>query len=169
MKKQSEIKTFDGETIIVDAADLAKVQRYTWCRKAKDRGAVAVVDGVIVDMHRFILGLERGESTSAVVKHINGNRLDNRRVNLLLTTSGVTIATGKYKQRLAKSVSGFKGVSPITQHGKTRWRARASIDKKEISLGHFDTPEAAAKSYDDAITKVYGALAVTNKSLGLLE
>lgn len=169
VRKYAEIRTSAGEAILVDIVDLPKVQPYTWLRKAKNRGAVACVNGEMVDMHRFILGLEKTTSASFVVKHINGDKLDNRRSNLLLTTTGVTIATSNGKQRFVRNKSGFKGVSPITQHGKTRWRARISLNGKESSIGHFDTPEDAARAYDERIAEVYGAMAVTNKSLGLIK
>lgn len=169
MAREVEIKTSSGDVIIIDYCDLAKVQPYTWCRNGADRGAVAYIDGSMIAMHRLILGFEIGESTLIVIKHINGNRLDNRRKNLLVTTQGVAIATSKGKQRFVKNKSGYKGVSPIVQNGKTRWRARAHIDGKEISLGHYDTPEDAALAYDNKINNVYGSIAVTNKSLGLIE
>lgn len=168
MKAETEITTSAGETIIIDTVDLAKVQPFTWFRKDRGRGACAIVDGEMVDMHRFILEFERGQATSAVVKHINGNKLDNRRKNLLVTTIGVTIATSKHKHRFIRNVSGFKGVSPFHKNGETKWRARANIDGKEISLGYYDSPEKAAKAYDAAMVKVYGELAVTNCSLGIL-
>lgn len=169
MKKYSKIKTSAGEIITIDTADLASVQKHTWCLKSKDRGAVACVDGQMVDLHRFILGMKIGQSTGAVVKHLNGDKLDCRRENLLLTTMGVALATAKNKQRAIRNKSGFKGVSPIKQNGKVRWRARVSVDKKEISVGHFETPENAAIEYDKAMIKIYGEIAVTNKSMGLIE
>lgn len=169
MRKDAEIKTHSGEVIVIDITDLPKVQPYTWLRKAKNRGAVAWVDGGMVDMHRFILGLEKNTCAMFVVKHINGNKLDNRRSNLLMTTTGVTIATSKRKQRFIRNKSGLKGVSPITQNGKTRWRARVNVDGKESSLGHYDTAEDAARVYDEKMIEIYGAMAVTNKSLGLIK
>lgn len=167
MIAEAKITTSAGETIVIDTVDLAKVQPFTWFRKARNRGACAIVDGEMVDMHRFILDLDRGKATSAVVKHINGNKLDNRRKNLLVTTIGVTIATSGGKHRFVRNASGFKGVSRFVKNG--RWRARANVDGKEICLGYYDSPEDAANAYDEAMIKLYGGLAVTNKTLGLLD
>lgn len=169
MNNISKIKTNAGEIITIDASDLARVQKYTWCLHSKNGGAVACVDGQMVALHRFILNMKIGQSTGAVVKHLNGDKLDCRRENLLLTTKGVALATAKNKQRAVRNKSGFKGVSPIKQNGKIRWRARVTIDKKEISVGHFETPEDAAIEYDKAMIRIYGEIAVTNKSMGLIE
>jgi len=163
------IEISSGETVVVDDSDFVKVGHFRWFKKGARGSACAIIHGRVVDMHRYILGFETGKSPRVVVKHRNGDKLDNRRANLLVTTSGVTIATSKHSHRFVKNFSGFKGVSRFVKNGKTRWRARAHIDGKEISLGYFDSPGEAARMYDESIIKVYGPIAVTNKSLGLLD
>jgi hypothetical protein len=88
-----------------------------------------------ITMHRLIMGFPpRGMD----VDHINGIRLDNRRSNLRAVPRGVNRRnTGPN----AGSASGFRGVSVHPPSG--RWRARTSLNKRPISLGLHDTPEAA--------------------------
>lgn len=52
-----------------------------------------------------------------------------------------------------KNSSGFVGVS--WHNVVKKWRARINVDKKEIRLGYFDTPQEAAAAYANAIDLYY--------------
>lgn len=64
-------------------------------------------------------------------------------------TSRTVQAENRRKQ--SNNTSGFIGVS----HSGDLWRARAQRDKKSIELGHFDTPEEAARVRDAFVKKHY--------------
>lgn len=89
--------------------------------------------GQTVYLHHFVIGRpDRG----FVIDHINGNGLDNRRANLQLTTR----SRNCMKARTA--VAG--GVTRL--HGDLgRWRARMRVDGRMVSLGCYDTREAAER------------------------
>jgi hypothetical protein len=67
------------------------------------------------------------------------------------------IATHADNMRNRKKV-GFKGVR--FRNGK--WYARITVNRKEISLGHFLHLQDAANSYDIAAKKYFGDFAYTN-------
>lgn len=115
-------------------------------------------------LHREILGLTKGDGKQA--DHINGNSLDNRRVNLRVVTNQQNscnrIKSGK-----------FKGVTqrPTTYRKKGRtgpvsytkpWVAQITLNYQHINLGYFSTPEEAAHAYDKAAKKYFGEFARLN-------
>lgn len=86
--------------------------------------------------------------------HISLNRLDNRRSNLRVATSSQN-AQNKFAYR--NNTTGFKGVD--FRKSDNKYRARIQIDKKSITLGLFNTVEAAAYEYAIAASKFHGRFA----------
>lgn len=85
-----------------------------------------------------------------VTDHINGNKLDNRKVNLRVATKGQNaVNTPKTRNR-----HGYKGV----YKDKTGFYAIAG--KKYV--GHFSTLSEAARAYNKKITELYGEFARHN-------
>jgi HNH endonuclease/AP2 domain len=90
-------------------------------------------------MHRVILGLGNDDPRQA--DHINGDTLDNRRVNLRIVTHAQN-AQNMAAHRDAKSP--YRGVDWFKPHGK--WRARACIAGQTYDLGYFTDELEAAKA-----------------------
>lgn len=100
-------------------------------------------------MHNFVTGLR-------YVDHINGNGLDNRRVNLRPATASQNQANQRMRR---DNRSGFRGV----QHApRGRWRALIVVRGKRISLGYYDAGEDAARAYDAAAQDAFGEYARLN-------
>lgn len=135
---------------MVDAENAEKVKKYSWCI-SKTGYPIANIGGKVTKLHRFLLGIEKQKE---IVDHINGNPLDNRRINLRICTC----AENNRNCKLSKNNStGHTGVSRIKSTGK--FRARIMLDRKEIRLGHFDTYEEAVKAREQAEIKYFGEFA----------
>ncbi len=155
-----EINLTQGKVALVDDEDYEKVSQFKWFAirqrhhwyagrsipdKTKKSGQRTVL------LHQFLLPGGRR------VDHRDGNGLNNLCGNLRAATGEQNGAN--CKRSLANS-SGFKGVSwnPVAK----RWRADIRPQRRHIFLGHFETPESAAKAYDTAAVENFGAFARLN-------
>lgn len=103
----------------------------------------------------MLLGLEVGKHRAAIVDHVNGDGLDNRRSNLRIVSSTQNRWNAKVRSDCR---SGLRGVRQ--QQG--RWIARILVDGRRRSLGSFSTAEEAAAAYDAAASKFFGVMARLN-------
>lgn len=101
-------------------------------------------------MHRVILNTP----THIGVDHINGNPLDNRKVNLRLATR----QQNQFNRRHQKNNKlGVKGVCWCRRAKK--YRSTIKLNRKVIHLGYFPSLEEADKAYRDAEVKYFGSFA----------
>lgn len=163
-----EIQLTRGEVALVSDEDYEKViaagKWFCWLSHGYKYAMrhVTLPSGkrTLVQMHRFVMGLEHGDPQ--MVDHHNRNTLDNQRDNLRVTLD-------QNQQNVARrkdNGSGYKGVSFHERSAK--WQARIRVKGKSICLGFFSTPQAAAEARDEAALLHHGPFACTNKSLGLL-
>lgn len=141
---------------VVDTEDFERLNRYNWSAEwqptTRSFYATRHSPRGKLQMAREVLRLPKGNRQQ--VDHRSHDTLDNRKCNLRKATH----QQNRHNQRPLSS-SGFKGV--ILQDG--RWRARIhTADHKHRSLGCFDTPEQAAKAYDEAARKLHGEFAFLN-------
>jgi hypothetical protein len=118
-----------------------------------DRADFVVAGGNLVgyrriafDSHRYLAHriawlMFYGEMPSGQIDHINGNRGDNRIVNLRDVDRTTNVEN--IRKPRCHSKSGLLGVQPW---GK-RWRARIQVRGKHIHLGSFATKEDAHVAY----------------------
>lgn len=148
-----------GKAAVVDEADAEWLNRWVWhyhhtgyaARSENwqdERGRWRCRQ---VRMHRIIVGAEAG----AVVDHVNGDTLDNRRVNLRIAS---VFENTLNRKRRRSGTSGFKGVGRI---GGV-WRARIQINGQLKHLGCFQAEEEAARAYDAAAAVAFGEHARLN-------
>lgn len=111
----------------------------------------------VVRMHMLIAGTPIGLLTD----HINGDKLDNRKVNLRLCdhSQNQYNATIRRKGKSSK----YRGVYLHKRDG--RWYARIRVDGKKIHIGCFEIEEEAARAYDAAAQKHHGEFATLNFEL----
>ena len=98
-------------------------------------------------MHRFILGL-RGK---VITDHKDTNRLNNCRDNIRRATRAQNAMNrSTYREQ-------YKGVYR-TPYGRFH-----AVVKSNRYLGTFDTPEEAARAYNEAATQLFGEFARLNE------
>lgn len=105
-------------------------------------------------MHREVLGTPEGMQTD----HINGDRSDNRRVNLRVVTGSQNQMNAK---RRSDSRSPFKGVT--WDKRANRWVARLVYQSKRIYVGYFKDSKDAAIAYDNKVKELLGEYAWLNE------
>lgn len=108
MKTFKASNGLDTKTVLVDDQDWDMVQSRKWhaCRDAKSRDNYYVLDRHGLSLHRFLLGLSKGDS--ARVDHRDGNGLNNQRCNLRLATHSQNMQNRRVQ---TNNRSGFKGVT----------------------------------------------------------
>jgi hypothetical protein len=92
-------------------------------------------------MHRLLFG-EENIPAKMEIDHINGKPYDNRRSNLRLVTHADNM---KNQAMRADNKSGYTDVWENKGWGKP-WTAQITCNGIRHYLGHFDTPEEAAKA-----------------------
>ncbi|WP_313349378.1 HNH endonuclease [Paracoccus sp. (in: a-proteobacteria)] len=97
--------------------------------------------GSNVYAHRAIWAMQTGTWPSEDIDHINGDRSDNRWVNLRSVSRRVN---AKNARRRSTNTSGMMGVEQYGAHG--RWRARIMVDGRTHHIGCFDSYEAACSA-----------------------
>lgn len=138
----------------MDSVDYEEVSKYAWhvCDTKDSRTHYAGNNNLGL-LHRFLLNARPDEQ----VDHINGNGLDNRRINLRLCSN----EQNQYNRPVpSNNSSGYKGVS-FHKHTK-KWRATIGYEGKHKHIGYFDSVEEAAKAYDSAAIELYGEFARLN-------
>ncbi len=143
-----EIKLTQGRIAIVDAADYESLSQWKWC---VSKGYAIRNDGkTSLSMHRQILGFPESH-----VDHINGDPLDNRRINLRLATCA---ENNRNKKKHSNNSSGVIGVS----WDKNKWRAQVHVDGRNKYLGRYTDIFRAMMSVDMSKLRYHGDFARPN-------
>lgn len=146
----------DGSVAVCDGCFYDKVKGHNWSMGSgyayiTDNGSVPRRS---IKLHNFIL---EHTPSDVIVDHINGNKLDNRLINL-------RIATHKENKRNSggkrNSTSSYKGVS--WDSSRNKWIASIQYGGKTHHIGRFDDEVECAKAYDKACMRIYGAYAKLN-------
>lgn len=150
-----EIKLTRNQKCLVDDDLFDYLSKYKWHASGKIGKfyASSRIDGKIRTMHRLIMDAP----DNLQVDHINGNRLDNRKVNLRLCSNSFNLGNRGANKN---NTSGFKGVG-ASKHG--RFVAKIQVNRKYIHLGYFDTPIEAAHAYNQGAEKYFGEFAKVNQ------
>jgi len=91
------------------------------------------------------------------IDHINGNRLDNRKVNLRICTA----MQNQHNRKKSRGSSKYKGVS-FHIRGRV-WVSFIMREAKRYYLGSYKDEKEAAIAYNQAALKFYGEFALLNE------
>ncbi|WP_346866645.1 MULTISPECIES: HNH endonuclease [unclassified Clostridium] len=154
-----EIKITQGKTVLVSDEDFQNISQFKWAYSASTgyavrKGRKILQEPRTVHMHRFIMGA----SSKVQIDHINGNKLDNRRLNLRIAS----IQKNAFNRKKPKVIctSKYKGV--LKRKNSNRWEARIKFNNKSIHLGRFINEVDAAKAYNRAALYYFGEFARCN-------
>jgi phage tail tube protein FII len=148
------INTSHGK-VIVDEEDLDRLSYFTVIVKPnKIQGKVSI--NLSTGLHRYLMNLKHGERLA--VDHINGNGLDNRRLNLRVGTFSDNMHN--YHLLAVQNKTGFRGVGEVPNkraNGKINmyYSAKIRVNGKTIYLGKFKTPEEAHLAYQQGAIKYH--------------
>lgn len=113
------------------------------------------IDGVRHKLHRLVLN-----SPDGIVDHRDGDRVNNLRSNLRLTSQHGNLANSTMK---STNTSGYKGV--FWHKRANKWMAQLMYNGRSIYLGLHNTKEEAAMRYNEAAIKFFGEYAKLNEIL----
>ena len=110
-------------------------------------GYVAIgVDGRYYRAHRLAWLYVNGEWPVSELDHINGGPSDNRLVNLSETTRSGNMQN--QRRNRSDNAAGLIGVG--WREKKKIWRARITLNGKQMHLGEFKSPQLAHEAYLEA-------------------
>jgi hypothetical protein len=148
-----------GKYALVDDIDFERVRNLRW-HVSWDGYVVRkpIINGkqTRVWLHRLILDPPKGME----IDHVNGNKLDNRRLNIRVCTHQQNLRN----RALPKTnTSGFKGVR---WHKRDQlWYAQTHIGNKYVHFGSYKNLKDAVNAYDEGVKKHFGEFAKTNKEI----
>lgn len=140
---------------ILDSSDAAQLPQHRWlaCRAWGGNVYVRGSREPRVYLHKHLMGA----GPDVMVDHINGDTLDNRRINLRIAT-----LQQNNQNRRGFAQSGWKGVYRIPHKARRQWFSAIYFNGCAKRLGSFATPEEAALAYDTAAKQFFGEFARLN-------
>lgn len=100
------------------------------------------LNGRGVFAHRLAWLIVYGAPPNGYIDHINGDRSDNRIVNLRVVDKAMNA-----QNRQGANCNNSHGFLGVTYRPRQGWLAQIGIDGRQKVLGYFDNPEEASATY----------------------
>lgn len=157
------IKTKKNESIYVDDWWFKILNNFSWY--LSNKGYAVRGNGRNGQKRMIMHRIVNNTPTNKFTDHINGNKRDNREINLRICDDMLNRANvPKFKiKKRGKSYSQFKGVCFNYKRIKPSYLARIRYNKKLYILGTFKTEKMAAITYNAVAVALFGDFANTNK------
>lgn len=107
--------------------------------------------GKLYRAHRVAWAISHGAWPENEIDHINGNRIDNRLINLRSATRSENSRNSRIR---SDNTSGHKGVRWIKS--RCKWEARVRVSGINRHIGYFASYELACDSYSLAVKEYFG-------------
>ena len=140
-------------TTKVDNADFKKISRFSW---SLDKEGYARNNRAGGRLHKVILGTS---GRKAIVDHIYGDRLDNRRSKLAIVSQSVN---NHHRPMKRNNKSGAVGVIFVPRIEK--WMAYIGAGRKRHHIGYFHSFDDAVMARDQKARELFGPFAHTNST-----
>lgn len=156
-------KKYGPHKVEIDDEDTEKVLQYSWSvNRNKKRNGKSSIQSVRTSkqkdgkrtwlkLHKLIV------PDAAVIDHIDGNPLNNKKSNLRICSQSENTRNAKTR---SDNKTGYKGVT--YRKDTSRFRAKIRVDNKLKHLGYFSTAESAALAYNEAAIKYFKKFAKLN-------
>ena len=149
------IELTQGKFAKVDNEDYEFLNQWEWCYALgyAVRGQWRKTNYTNIMMHRLIMQTPKGLFTD----HINGDKLDNRKINLRTCSAN---GNQQNKKIYKNNKSGFKGVSK--KKGKNGFVSQICVNNKILHIGYFRDKKEAALAYNEKALELHGEFANIN-------
>jgi hypothetical protein len=136
------------EIVFIDEDKYQDIMRYSWYI---NKNGYVVSHNPYMLLHRYVMSAEK----DSVIDHINGNKKDNREINLRTSTPALN---SHNKIKSGNTSSRYIGVSKKD----TKFQAAITKDGKRYYLGYFNHQKEAAEAYNKKALELYGGYARLN-------
>lgn len=151
-----------GRVALVDIEDFEELNKYKWQshrnHASRHKAVTKKPDGkwcyITILMHRFIMKAKKGQE----IDHVNGNGLDNRKVNLRFCTRSQNCSNSVKKNKSKK----YKGIYFRDRSGGS-WEVMVIFKRQRHFIGIFKNEKEAALAYNEAAKKYHGEFAKLNE------
>ncbi|MFA2595241.1 HNH endonuclease [Bacillus cereus] len=135
---------------LIDSEDIPLIRKRKWYLEKRTGYVNSGKGGDKISLHRFIMKPKEEE----VVDHKDGNKLDNRKINLQAVKQLYNV---QKKQKQSNNTSGVIGVWYHKQRSK--WVAELKTPHKKHYLGAYDDIESAIRIRLEGEKKYFGEFA----------
>jgi hypothetical protein len=153
------IQLAQGKSTMVDDQDYGALVQHRWSERVWGQTSYAMATIYFGDykqktvrMHRLIMEAPKG----SIIDHVDGNGLNNQRVNLRFCTQSQNMGNMRGKMGTSK----FKGV--CLPKGRSKWLSQIRVNGASRFLGYFDIAKDAARAYDISALAIHGEFAKIN-------
>lgn len=151
-----QIELSQGLFTLVDDEDYISLNQIKWSSSFHTRSKKWVACNSKVGLlHRYLLGIS---DKMVLVRHLNGNTLDNRRENLIAISPSISRSSSKSPKNRSSEYRGVTLQKSVSTKRVKKWRA----DIQKEFIGVFKTPEEAALAYNKEALKRFGEFANLN-------